>query len=332
MATAIQNITQLPLERAPRTGAISLSAAEFQSLSDMPPELEWFASIESKHTRRAYEVDIRDFMGFAGIAKSEDFRQVNRAHVLAWRKSIEARSLAPATVRRKLAALASLYEFLCDRNAVEQNPVKGVKRPKVDTYEGKTPALGDHEVRSLLDAPNTDTLKGLRDRAILSVFLYHGLRREELTKLKVKDFNLMRSGVPHLRVQGKGQKTRYLPTHPATLGHISAYLDRVGHRTDVESPLFRPVRTTRGGTTSDALTVYGVYENVVKTYLKQIGITGERFAPHALRATAATNALTHNADITKVQEWLGHANIQTTRGYDRRKTRPEDSPTYKVAY
>jgi integrase/recombinase XerD len=332
MANSIQNIPPLAIERTSRPGAISLTAAEFQGLANMPPELEWFASIESKHTRRAYELDIRDFMAFAGITEAVEFRTINRAHVLAWRKSIEARELAPATVRRKLAALASLYEFLCDRNAVEQNPVKGVKRPKVDTYEGKTPALGDHEARRLLEAPKTDTLKGLRDRAILSVLLYHALRREELTKLKVKDFNLMRSGVPHMRIQGKGAKTRYLPTHPATLGHILAYLDRSGHGHDAESPLFRPVRTTRGGTTADALTVHGVYENVVRTYLRQIGITGELFAPHALRATAATNALTHDADIAKVQEWLGHANIQTTRGYDRRKTRPEDSPTYRVAY
>jgi integrase len=56
------------------------------------------------------------------------------------------------------------------------------------------------------------------------------------------------------------------------------------------------------------------------------------FGVHSLRATAATNALDHEADIAKVQEWLGHANIATTRLYDRRKTRHEDSPTFKVEY
>jgi len=63
------------------------------------------------------------------------------------------RKLAGSTVRRKLAALSSLFEHLCERNAVETNPVKGVKRPKVESYEGKTPALGDHQARKLLDAP-----------------------------------------------------------------------------------------------------------------------------------------------------------------------------------
>lgn len=62
------------------------------------------------------------------------------------------------------------------------------------------------------------------------------------------------------------------------------------------------------------------------------GITGENMGPHALRATSATSALEHNADIAKVQEWLGHASISTTRVYDRRGFRPEDSPTFKVAY
>ena len=313
-------------------GAISLTAAEFQSLSNMPPELEWFASIESVHTRRAYQSDIGEFMRFAGVSTPEVFRSINRAHVLAWRKNLEKRGLAGATVRRKLAALASLFEFLCDRNAVAVNPVDGVRRPKVDTYEGKTPALGDHQARALLNAPRTDTLKGLRDRAILSVLLYHALRREELSKLRVKDFNLMRTGVAHIRVQGKGGKTRFVPTHPATLGHITAYLERAGHGGDLDGFLFRPMRNTRGGSTEQGLTVHGVYENAVKMYLREIGLSGELFAPHALRATAATNALTHEADIARVQEWLGHASIQTTRIYDRRTMRPEDSPTFKVAY
>ncbi len=80
------------------------------------------------------------------------------------------------------------------------------------------------------------------------------------------------------------------------------------------------------------MTTDGVYW-VVQQYARKIGIGDiERLGVHSLRATAATNALDHEADIAKVQEWLGHANISTTRLYDRRKTRPEDSPTFKVAY
>jgi site-specific recombinase XerD len=66
--------------------------------------------------------------------------------------------------------------------------------------------------------------------------------------------------------------------------------------------------------------------------MKQVAITGENMGPHALRATAATSALEHRADIAKVQEWLGHASISTTRVYDRRGSKPEDSPTLQVTY
>ena len=75
-----------------------------------------------------------------------------------------------------------------------------------------------------------------------------------------------------------------------------------------------------------------VYAGIVVRYITQVGIAGDNMGPHALRATAATSALEHNADIAKVQEWLGHASISTTRVYDRRGSKPEDSPTFKVNY
>ena len=71
---------------------------------------------------------------------------------------------------------------------------------------------------------------------------------------------------------------------------------------------------------------------MVRHYAKRAGIDTSGVGVHSLRATAATNALLNGADIAKVQTWLGHANISTTRIYDRRNDRPEDSPTYKVSY
>jgi site-specific recombinase XerC len=231
-------------------------------------------------------------------------------------------------VRHRLAALASLFEYLCEKNAVTHNPVKGVKRPRVESGEGKTPALGDHQARKLLDAPDTDDLKGKRDRAILSTLLFHALRRDELCKLKVKDARHARRGVPHLKVAGKGDKTRYLPLHPGTNELIHDYLDAAGHGEDENGALFRPLKNNRTGTLIRALTPDAVYK-LVRGYSADLGF---EIGAHALRATAATNALDHQADIAKVQEWLGHSNIATTRIYDHRKTRPEDSPTFKVDY
>jgi hypothetical protein len=71
----------------------------------------------------------------------------------------------------------ALFEYLCERNAVTHNPVKGVKRPAAPGGEGRTPALGDQQARQLLEAPVGQTLKARRDRAMLATLLYHGLRR-----------------------------------------------------------------------------------------------------------------------------------------------------------
>ena len=324
--------TQLPAGIIPTERL--LTAAEFHRLADVPPEVEWFANIRNRSTRRAYENAIRDFMRFTGIARPDEFRTVTRAHVIAWRDDVAGRELGGATVRHRLAALSSLFEYLCEKNAVTHNPVKGVKRPRAESGEGKTPALGDHQARDLLVAPGKDTASGeetvkeKRDRAILSTLLFHALRREELCKLKVKDFRNTRRGVPHLKVAGKGEKTRYLPLHPGTNALIHDYLDAAGHGEDENGALFRPLKNNRTRRLDRALTPDGVYK-LVRGYSAQLGF---EIGAHALRATAATNALDNKSDIAKVQEWLGHANIATTRIYDHRKSRPEDSPTFKVDY
>jgi integrase/recombinase XerD len=294
----------------------------------VPPEVEWFANLTNPSTRRAYETAVKDFTRFTGIARAAEFRTVTRAHVIAWRDELGRRSVGGSTIRHRLASLASLFEYLCSRNAVAYNPVKGVERPKAESGEGRTPALGDHQARKLLAAPEADTLKSKRDRAILSTLLFHALRRDELCKLKVRDVRHARKGVPHLRVSGKGAKTRYLPLHPGTNALITNYLTVAGHSADEAGALFRPVRNNRTGRLERAITPDGIYK-LVRAYSGQLGF---EIGAHALRATAATNALDHQADIAKVQEWLGHANIGTTRIYDHRGTRPEESPTFKVAY
>ena len=325
--TRPQAAALVPTQRTTPAPSRALTAPEFYQLAQVPPATEWFANIDNPNTRRAYRNDLGEFMTFVGISSPEELRVVTRAHILAWRKDLEHRELSGGTIRRKLAALSSLFEYLSDANAVTHNPVKGVRRPKVESYEGKTPALGDAQARHLLKLPAGDDLKGKRDRALLSLLLYHGLRREELSRLTVEDIH-PRRGVPHLRVHGKGSKVRHIPLHPGTQELLTDYLEASSHAHEKSGALFRPIRNNRTGELDRTLTGDGIYK-LVRGYAKKLGI---EIGVHALRATAATNALEHEADIAKVQEWLGHANIATTRLYDRRKSRPEDSPTFKVSY
>src|SRR4029078_3018121 len=94
-----------------------------------------------------------------------------------------------------------------------------------------------------------------------------------------------------------------------------------GHGDAHAGPLFRPVRNNRTGELERPLNANSLYRNVVRKYGQATGlnIEGHGLCVHSMRATAATNALSHEADIAKVQEWLGHANVSTTRLYDRRK-------------
>ncbi len=80
-----------------------------------------------------YERALEDFAAFTGIQAPADFRQVTRAHVLAWQRELEQQGVAGATIRPRLAALSSLYEWLCNVNAVTHNPVHGVRRPAMET-------------------------------------------------------------------------------------------------------------------------------------------------------------------------------------------------------
>ncbi len=309
--------------------AVSLDDEQFRRLADVPPEVEWFANLTNPNTRRAYRSDVRGFMTFLGIAKPEELRRVRRPHVIAWRKSLE--HSAPATVRRKLAAVSSLFDHLSDQNAVDGNPTSGVSRPNEGSNEGKTPAISDAQARKLLDAPVVTTLQGLRDRAIISVFLFHGIRRAEGSGLKVGSL-ADRRGVPHFTIYGKGSKIRYLPAHPVAVAAVKEYLEAAGHAADKTGPMFRPIRNrTSDAGTKAALTPDSIWRIVV-FYGTKVGIDVDGFGPHSLRATAGTNALEHGADLGEVADWFGHASITTTRLYDKRAKRVENSPTFKVSY
>ncbi len=179
-------------------------------------------------------------------------------------------------------------------------------------------------------------MKGVRDRAILATLLYHGIRREELCLLRLRDMQ-SRQGV---RIKGKRDKIRFIPMHAMALRLIGEYLEVLAKHgrglqdTDPDSPLFRPVKNNRTGTLDKHLDPGSIYRNIVSKYGRETGMDAEvnGLCVHSMRATAATNSLSNEADIAKVQDWLGHANVSTTRLCDRRKSKPEDSPTFHVKY
>jgi site-specific recombinase XerD len=117
----------------------------------------------------------------------------------------------------KLSALSSVFDYLCERNAVD-----GVKRPMANGNESSTPGLGDAQARRLIEATALDALKGVRDRGILGTLLYHGIWREQLCLLRLRDMQ-RRQGVTHCRIKGK-RAPRAAPRHK--LAPLLTYLVR----------------------------------------------------------------------------------------------------------
>jgi hypothetical protein len=143
--------TTPPALRADPAGA--LPARQFQGLTEVPPALDWCATIPNIQTRRAYQSDLTDFCRSIGLEHPEGLPTVTRAHVLAWRAHLERQGLAASSIQRKLAALSSFFAYLCTRHTVASNPVHGVQRPQRATREGGTPALSDAQATALLAAP-----------------------------------------------------------------------------------------------------------------------------------------------------------------------------------
>lgn len=221
------------------------AASRFAQLGLMAIETQWLANFSSVCTRRAYAADVRDFAMFSGLQTQSELLQVARSHVLAWRHHLQAQGLSPSTQRRKLAALSSLLEHLVDEQLISTNPARGVRRPRLESHEGKTPALSLAQAQALLEAPDAHTLKGVRDRAILAVMLLGGLRREEVVTLRVRDFDCQRAGVPHVRVLGKGGKTRFIAAAPLMRDRVQHYLAMRGAEPQSDERLFVRMKAVR---------------------------------------------------------------------------------------
>jgi integrase/recombinase XerD len=216
--------------------------ATLDQIAAIPEEEIWLAKEKSRQTRRAYRLDVRHFMRAFDITTADELRQVDHRAVIAWeRMQREQEGAKSSTIRRRLAALSSLFKHLVRHDVVARNPVVDVERPSINRIAGSTAAFSKIQARKILDAPPADTLAGLRDRAILSVGLQVGFRRTEIAALNVGALHQNR-GFDALRVIRKGGRREALAINPQTAQCIRTYLEMAGHGGQLDAPLFRPLR------------------------------------------------------------------------------------------
>ncbi|MCK5113444.1 MAG: tyrosine recombinase XerC [Phycisphaerae bacterium] len=203
------------------------------------------------------------------------------------------------TSARKLATLRSFYKFLVRLGEIEFSPLSVIRTPKLDK---KLPNFLDiRQINSLFDAPDTTTLLGARDKAILETIYSAGLRISELVGLDIEDMDMFGEAA---LVRGKGKKERLVPLGRKALSSISDYLKLRGNPT--EGAIF----INRGG---QRITGRSIRRKLDK-YMIMAGIP-KHISPHTLRHSFATHMLNAGADLRSVQEMLGHENLSTTQIY-----------------
>lgn len=299
-------------------------------LQSVPEEEVWLAGQLSPHTRRAYKQDVAHFLRSLNIGSADELRRVDRAAVVAWQNLMQREGVKPRTIRRRLSALSSLFGHLVEHRAADHNPVRDIKRPRVNTRQGTTRAFSAKEARLILDAPDKDTLQGLRDRAILSVGLQAGPRRSEIASLLVKDFHT-NAGYKSLHFIRKGGEDLSLAINPQTAQRIEEYLALAGHAGDLDGPLFRPLGPNQTCSEPRRHLNSIAIDRILRKYARAAGLN-HGYSAHSMRATFITTALDNGASLEDVQRDVGHANPTTTKLYDRRGHNPENSAAFFAVY
>jgi site-specific recombinase XerD len=309
----------------------------------------WVKRRQSRHTRRAYREDVMAFVRFIGIRwpeQSVSLLTVSITDVQDFREALLATGAAPKTLNRRISSLSGFYKYLHGAAAELRLPItvpnpahaQFIARESPDARD-ETKALSSARARQLMNLPSGESVLDYRDRAILKLYIYSGIRLTTGCRLKVEDFDLDEHQAT-IRIHEKGNKHRTIG-----LNHVAGLaIEEYIHRARLTSgPLFRPRRAPASEELAERAMGEVTMYRVILEYLKRVPgamkeVTGKdgtprqrcMYTPHSLRATNATLLLDGSTDIRKVQELLGHRHITTTQIYDKRRRGTSDSASHEL--
>jgi site-specific recombinase XerD len=310
----------------------------------------WVARRRSPHTQRAYREDVMSFVRFLGIEWPKDATTLLSAtvkDVQAFRDLLIEKNAAPKTVNRRISSVSSFYKYLAAAAAELRLPItipnpahaQFISRESTDPRE-ETRALTATRARQLMGMPDGNSIIEFRDRAILKLYLYSGIRLSTGCRLKVSD--LRQDGEEAtIRLHEKGDKRRTIGLHYSAAQAITEYIEKAELKS---GPLFRPRLNSRSKKLATRAMAPLTMYSLIQGYMEQLpgamyeilyddGTTGRQcaYTPHSLRATTATLLLDSGVDIRKVQDLLGHRHITTTQIYDKRRRTTAESASHLLA-
>ena len=270
-------------------------------LIDQFIDFYWLTTGASKNTLSAYRSDLKIFSKWLNNNSLIDVDKKQIQDYFSYRKDS---NISASTQSRMLTCLHSFYQFLSDKKNLKIDPTEQLDYPKL---EKKLPIfLNVQEVERLLEAPNSKSLFGQRDRAMLELLYSCGLRVSELINLSYHNINLKDE---FIRIYGKGNKERLLPMGEIAIDYLTKY--------ELNS---RPALLKNGQSDSYFLSNRGKamsrqnFFYIIKDYASKAGID-KPLSPHSLRHAFATHLVQKGADLRSVQLMLGHSDISSTQLY-----------------
>ncbi len=278
-----------------------LTAAEAQAIEMV------LDGLPSKHSRRAYGRALIDFFRWHALAGRP---LLNKAVVQRYAAELRDTGLSSSSINQRLSAIRKLAAEASDNGALDPQIAGGIRAVKGARQEGRRTGnwLTREQAQQWLGAPDTRTLKGLRDRALLAVLIGCGLRRAEAANLSFEHVQQRDGRWVLVDLIGKRDKVRSVPMPNWTKAAIDAWSNRAGV---VDGFVFRAVNKG-DNVTGDGITPQAI-RNVVADYAEKLKHSG--VAPHDLRRTFAKLAYKGGAALDQIQLSLGHESIQTTENY-----------------
>jgi integrase len=264
-------------------------------------------SISSPITRRVYNLGLDEFIAWYTQEPRPGF---TKATVSAWRVALEARKLGPISINVRLTAVRKLAVEAADNGLLAPALAAGIARIKGVRAQGIRTGnwLTLRQAQALLSAPDIETAKGLRDRAILAVLLGCGLRRSEVAALTFEHVQQRDGRWCIIDLVGKHHRVRTVPMPTWVKVAIDAWATKAGATT---SHVFRPVN--RGDRVVGEAISEKIIWQLLQPYAAAVGIAG--IAPHDLRRTTAKLCRAAGGELEQIQLLLGHSSVQTTERY-----------------
>ncbi len=277
------------------------------STSTLPIKQLVLDAVTSPHTRRAYDRALSDFLRWYD---EEGRPRLDRALIQHYVAHLQEDGMSEGTINQRLSALRKLAREAAENGLLDEQLARGIEGVKGIRQEGERTGnwLTKNQAQALLDAPDTQTLRGLRDRAILAVFLGCGLRREELAKLTFQHVQQREGAWAIVDLVGKRNKWRSVPM----ANWVKVALDEWTEEAQITTgPLFRPIN--KGGVISEGALSAQAVRDVVVYYCTERHLG--TIAPHDLRRTFSKLARKGGVPLEQIQLSLGHTSLETTQRY-----------------